>query len=367
MAGACDDVSAVKPVIRLGPGTTMFGGTIKLTPAGVLVLAATLLLVLVYYARSGGSNDNKNKNVAAGESYEVSLRKLLALSLELAEKGGLAVKDVRESDKLGEKSKGKTKEGADELRTEADVRSHQIIVSGLLHLHPNLKIISEEHDVPPANLPEVPINYGADHDEMDHVPDQRVPLSDITVWVDPLDATQEFTENLLQYVTTMICIAVKGEPLIGIIHEPFKKNTVWGWVKRGSSKNLKAAAIDDHADKVRRIIVSRSHSGKVAKVAKQAFGNNTQIISAGGAGYKTLEVIRGDADAYIHVTMIKKWDVCAPNALLATLDGTMTTLDGTKLDYGAESHSTNKGGIIATLHHHSDYVSRLKHVNDNSQ
>lgn len=37
----------------------------------------------------------------------------------------------------------------------------------------------------------------------------------------------------------MVCVAVKGEPVIGIIHKPFNdKQTYWAWVKHGVSKNL---------------------------------------------------------------------------------------------------------------------------------
>lgn len=32
-----------------------------------------------------------------------------------------------------------------------------------------------------------------------------------------------FSENLLHYVTTMVCIAVKGVPVIGVIYQPFNK------------------------------------------------------------------------------------------------------------------------------------------------
>lgn len=41
----------------------------------------------------------------------------------------------------------------------------------------------------------------------------------------------------------MVCIAVKGKPIIGVIHKPFSKETSWAWVGKGMSKDLKSTKV----------------------------------------------------------------------------------------------------------------------------
>lgn len=59
----------------------------------------------------------------------------------------------------------------------------------------------------------------------------------------------------------------------------------WAWVSYGHSSNLKQQEKTQLSkDKPAQIIVSRSHGGTVVEILKQAFGENTIVIPAGGAG-----------------------------------------------------------------------------------
>lgn len=48
------------------------------------------------------------------------------------------------------------------------------------------------------------------------------PLEKVTVFIDPLDATKEFTLGNLFCVVTLVGIAVDGETVAGVMHQPFE-------------------------------------------------------------------------------------------------------------------------------------------------
>ncbi|KAJ0044301.1 hypothetical protein NL108_003283, partial [Boleophthalmus pectinirostris] len=250
----------------------------------------------------------------------VELRDLLALSVEAAVLGGKEVKRVREENGLQEKSKGKTKEGANDPLTMGDLESHRKMYNIIRNTFPEVTVNSEEHD----NVVESLSWSRTIPSEMaEKIKDQNeVPAESVTVWIDPLDATQEYTESLLKYVTTMVCVAVDGKPVIGVIHQPFNDFTAWALV--GHDANVHARS--SYSITPPKVIISRSHSGHVNSFVHEAFGNSTTVVQAGGAGYKVLSLLdlhAGDsmdqADLYIHITFIKKWDICAGDALLRAL------------------------------------------------
>lgn len=337
------------------------GATIRINKFGVGIIMATVVMVIMMY-RYGHSSSLTRK------SSMVSLKNLLSAAIDSAQRGGKIVYDIRETADLHVKSKGKTKEGANDPVTDGDIKSHLTMFYSLKKIFPEVEIISEELDssnlesssVPPA----AQYNYEVNSVITDDI---IVPVKDVKVWIDPLDATQEYTENLREYVTTMVCVALKGHAVIGVIHKPFINFTAWGWAGKGISPKLHVSRTQGGPkDDIPQIIVSRSHAGDVKDKVKAAFGDKTEVIPAGGAGYKSLAVIEGDVDAYIHVTMIKKWDICAGNAILNAVNGNMTTLDGLPIDYSSREEYTNEGGVLATLYNYKYYLPKLQNLRSKS-
>lgn len=75
-------------------------------------------------------------------------------------------------------------------------------------------------------------------------------------------------------------------------------------------------------------------------------------------GYKALEVAKGNVDAYLHITAIKKWDVCAGNAIINALGGKMTTKYN-EIDYSSSNDVRIENGLIATMKNHNLFLDKL--------
>lgn len=272
------------------------GGSIKINKFGLSVIAFVILIFIIYHL--SGSSNNQSPLVGKTSINEISLRKLLIGAIMAAERGGEEVLKVYNSKILNTQTKGKTKEGVVDPVTDADFNSHCTMVSGLEHLFPKvLKIVSEEGHAK-EKCPETETSRQFDLNPTvlgeTNIPDIMLPADEITVWIDPLDATKEFTENLTQYVTTMVCVAVNGRAVIGVIHNPFSpKATTWAWDGHAYSQDLASRKKEETIDsKTPILIVSRSHAGDVKDVAKTIFGENAQILTAAGKVWVTEKSLR---------------------------------------------------------------------------
>ncbi|TWW73453.1 Inositol monophosphatase 3 [Takifugu flavidus] len=187
---------------------------IRLSPLGVAVFC--LLGVGVIYHLYAGVISSRLATFR--QRRDVDLRELLAVSVEAAVLGGKEVKTIQEEDGLKEKSKGKTKEGATELLTMGDLQSHRKMFNLLKNTFPDITVYSEEYD---NTVDKITWSQDIPADILDKIEGGKlVPVNSVTVWIDPLDATQEYTEKLVKYVTTMVCVAVNGKPVIGMNNHP---------------------------------------------------------------------------------------------------------------------------------------------------
>lgn len=350
-----------------------FGGTVRLNRAGVLVFILMLFMFILYMRSGKQPEEVKYAFQAKSLAYnKVNLKKLLLAAIHAAESGGKEVIKVHLNGNLNEKSKGKTFEGANDPVTDADMKSHCAMYYSLVDQFPDIDIISEEsitrEKCEAIMKSSAPLTPDPDEDEnnieANAMHAESVPAQDVTVWIDPLDATQEFTEKLLGYVTTMVCVAVRGVPVIGVIHKPFEElpQTYWSWTQRGMSSSLLLLKhTTSEASETPSIIVSRSHAGKVMSELATKLGTNIEIITAGGAGYKALEVAAANATAYIHSSKIKKWDICAGDAILRALGGRLLTLEGDPVTYEANSNVVNSAGVFAYRSEPRDLLTILKH------
>uniref|UniRef100_A0A914PHQ4 inositol-phosphate phosphatase n=1 Tax=Panagrolaimus davidi TaxID=227884 RepID=A0A914PHQ4_9BILA len=94
------------------------------------------------------------------------------------------------------------------------------------------------------------------------------------------------------------------------------------------------------------VVVSRSHAGKVQELVNTALKGQYTVEPAGGSGYKTLRLINSTAEYYIHSTAIKKWDLCAGDAIIRAAGGALIDLEGESMDYNSKLPVLNKKGLF---------------------
>lgn len=111
---------------KMGPAN------VRLNPIGAAACFALGLCVVIYIF---GFPDWFQKE------QKISLKELLSVSIALVERGGSRVREIRDGNTLADRSKGKTKEGADEVLTEGDMESHRAIVYGFGKTFPGLRVI----------------------------------------------------------------------------------------------------------------------------------------------------------------------------------------------------------------------------------
>jgi len=278
--------------------------------------------------------------------------RVLGASILAADKAGDVVRGVMKGGNLDIVQKT----GEDDLQTAADRIVNDILVGSLRKQFPGLVVIGEEGDAK-AIEESLYVTGTAPYHLADAIPSHLTGASvdQLTVWVDPLDATKEYTEGYLDHVTVLIGIAFGDDAVAGVIHQPFygykesddsMGRTLYGVVGAGVGGALKPQPPPEGQ---RIIATSRSHSSPQIRATVEAL-KPTEIIGVGGAGHKALLVMEGEAHVYLHPSPgCKKWDTCAPEAVLRAMGGVLTDIRGDKYTYNKDVVHMDHMGVLATF------------------
>jgi 3'(2'), 5'-bisphosphate nucleotidase len=231
--------------------------------------------------------------------------------------------------------------------TAADRRSNALLVDRLQHACPGVPVVSEESD--PNSFSDF---RGA----------ERV------LFVDPLDGTREFIDRNGQFVV-MIGLVAGRDAVAGVIHAPVSGLAwiggpglgAWRVEPAGRWTLVHVSATAGLAQA--RVVASRSHRSPRLERTLTMLGAR-EVRALGSAGLRGAQVAQGTAEAYVHTGRgLKRWDVCAVDALVTAAGGRISDVTGAPIDYRAESLACERGLVASNGLTHDAILARIAQVN----
>lgn len=201
--------------------------------------------------------------------------------------------------------------------TQADKASHEIIVSGLKELFPDIPVVSEE---------------GNQEENQALVKSPRFWL------VDPIDGIQDFVNR-----TGDFCIAIglveNNKPSFGFVVAPTYDTVYYGGPEIGSFKKvgdedpqrIQVKVLGEHV-----VAVSRTHTIEATEAFIKKHYPDAELRKLGSM-LKQVKLAEGEIDVYPAIDQpLHLWDAAAGNAIIEGAGGFMTTPDGWPLDYSRQ-------------------------------
>ena len=209
------------------------------------------------------------------------------LAAQLATAAGKILLAVRDSGLVQGKVLGET----------GDQTANQFLVRAIQQHRPDDGVLSEECV-----------------DDLDRLQKDRV-------WIiDPVDGTREYGEGRSDWAVH-VGLSINGKAAVGAVALPDLNLTL------RSDQPLDTPRRSGEL----RMVVSRSRPAREAvEIAKEL---GAELIPMGSAGAKSMAVVRGEADIYLHSGGQYEWDNCAPVAVAKAHGLHCSRIDGTPLRY----------------------------------
>jgi len=228
---------------------------------------------------------------------ENELKRTLALA-------DLAGKEIREY--VGRGFSVRLKEDKSPV-TEIDERINKFIIDNLRRHFPEDAIVSEEAD------------------SLGNRNGRRV------WYVDPIDGTKSLVKGVNEYAVH-IGLAIAGDPVLGVVSNP-NGATYYGsrgggaWKVEGDS--IQQLSVMPSPSDLTAIL---SHNDNPAAPLYKRIGVQNMLRS-GSEGLRVMHIVENKAHLRISSNRIKTWDVCAPDAILRSAGGIVTTESGKAVVY----------------------------------
>jgi 3'(2'), 5'-bisphosphate nucleotidase len=153
-----------------------------------------------------------------------------------------------------------------------------------------------------------------------------------------------------------------------VVHAPAQNRAWLGEVGHGASRidpdgsrhSIRCSSLNELGAAT--MVASRSHRSASLLKAKSLMGVS-RWLELGSAGLKAAAVATGEADAYIAPRRAgKRWDACAPDAIVTAAGGCFTDQIGEPIDYRGASLSNERGFIATNGFLHDAVVERLASI-----
>src|SRR5688572_2151548 len=205
--------------------------------------------------------------------------------------------------------------------TAADEAAEKIILQDLAAIAPGVAVVAEE-SVAAGKVPVIAERF---------------------FLVDPLDGTREFVSRRDEF-TVNVALIEAGEPVLGVVFAPARRELYWGDVRAGKAGHIDAdpdgtmpsmgTAISARRPPPRGLTVVASRSHRTPETDAFLADYPVAEFLSIGSSLKFCMVAAGQADLYPRIGPTMEWDTAAGQAVLLAAGGRVTDLNGKPFLYG---------------------------------
>lgn len=148
--------------------------------------------------------------------------------------------------------------------------------------------------------------------------------------VDPIDGTRNFMRGGDQWTISM-ALAIHGEPVFGVVHNPVREEMITGQTGCGATVNGRPVSLGTPPEIDGMRVVG---PGNVT-----ARKNLSEVIPLSGEkisplAYRIASVALGSVDGAVATKNAHDWDIAAADVILREAGGLLSDLDGEQPQYG---------------------------------